>query len=42
MTYLIGVDVGTSGTKSVLFDEKGNIIGTSSAEYELIQPQNGW
>lgn len=40
--YLIGIDVGTSGTKSVLFDTKGNVIASSTEEYPLIQPQNGW
>ena len=42
MKYLIGIDIGTSGTKSVLFDEKGNIISSSLREYPLIQPKNGW
>lgn len=42
MNYFIGIDVGTSATKSVLFDEKGKIVSTASSEYELIQPQNGW
>lgn len=42
MNYFIGVDVGTSGTKSVLFDEKGNIVADSYREYPLYQPQNGW
>ena len=26
MAYVIGVDCGTSGTKTVLFDEKGTVI----------------
>ena len=26
MSYVIGVDCGTSGTKTVLFDEKGSVI----------------
>ena len=42
MSYFIGIDVGTSATKSVLFDETGKIIFSNSSEYELIQPQNGW
>lgn len=42
MNYLIGIDVGTSGTKGVLFDEKLNIINTSIKEYPLYQPKNGW
>lgn len=42
MKYVIGVDLGTSGTKTVLFDEKGNIIADSYAEYPLYRPKNGW
>lgn len=42
MNYLIGIDVGTSATKTVLFDEKGQIIASSSQEYPLYQPHNGW
>ncbi len=40
--YLIGIDVGTSGTKSVLFDIKGNVIASETREYPMSQPQNGW
>lgn len=42
MRYLLGIDVGTTGTKTVLFDENGNVIADKTAEYPLIQPQNGW
>ncbi|MEI6132239.1 MAG: xylulokinase [Bacillota bacterium] len=42
MAYLIGVDIGTSGTKTVLFDERGNTVASSLKEYPLYQPQNGW
>lgn len=42
MSLLIGIDVGTSATKTVLFDEKGKMIASSSCEYPLSQPQNGW
>ncbi len=42
MQYVLGIDLGTSGTKTVLFDEKGNKIASASVEYALIQPQNGW
>lgn len=40
--YLIGIDVGTSGTKSVLFDTCGNAVASAMAEYPMSQPQNGW
>jgi len=42
MNYVIGIDIGTSGTKSVLFDVDGNVISSSTAEYPMYQPQNGW
>jgi len=42
MQYLIGVDIGTSGTKTVLFDTQGTVIASATEEYPLYQPQNGW
>lgn len=42
MKYLIGVDLGTSATKTVLFDENLQVIASASEEYPLYQPQNGW
>lgn len=42
MNYLIGIDIGTSATKTVMFNEDGNVISSSSEEYPLYQPQNGW
>lgn len=42
MKYLIGIDVGTSSTKTVLYDEKLNEIFVSNYEYPLYQPYNGW
>lgn len=42
MSYLLGVDIGTSGTKTVLFDELGNTIASALGEYPLYQPNVGW
>lgn len=42
MNYLIGIDIGTSATKTVLFDERGTVIASASQEYPLYQPHNGW
>ncbi len=42
MAYLIGIDIGTSGTKTVLFDTLGNTVASSTYEYPLYQPQIGW
>ena len=40
--YLIGIDLGTSGTKTVLFDTAGNALASATVEYPLIQLRNGW
>lgn len=42
MRYLLGLDIGTSGTKTALFDENGNTIKTATYGYELFQPKVGW
>jgi xylulokinase len=42
MQYLLGVDLGTSGAKTVLFDLNGNTICAKTIEYPLYQPANGW
>ena len=42
MKYTLGVDIGTSGTKTVLFDTDGRKIASCTIEYPLYQPENGW
>lgn len=42
MDYLIGIDLGTSGTKTILFDGEGHSLASSTVEYPIHQPQNGW
>ena len=42
MKYLVGIDIGTSGTKSVLFDLVGNVIASATSEYPMYQPKNGY
>lgn len=42
MRYLLGLDIGTSGTKTALFDENGQTIATATYGYDLFQPQAGW
>lgn len=37
MKYLIGVDLGTSGTKTVLFDEKGAVISQKQSNIHCIR-----
>ena len=42
MKYYVGIDIGTSGTKSVAFDNKGCICSSKSYEYDIIAPQPGY
>ena len=42
MQYLLGIDLGTSGTKTVLFDPDGRALASAIREYPLYQPENGW
>ncbi len=42
MKYVLGVDLGTSSTKTVLFESNGRQVCEATREYPLYQPQNGW
>lgn len=42
MEYLIGIDLGTSGTKTVLFNRDGEAVASATVEYPLYQEKNGW
>lgn len=42
MGYLIGLDIGTSGTKTVLFSERGDVICSHTAEYPLYCDRPQW
>lgn len=42
MNYYIGLDLGTSGIKGVVFDNKGNVISSHLEEYDIISPKNGY
>lgn len=40
---IIGIDVGTGGTRAVLVDEKGVLLGSATHEHaQFASPQNGW
>lgn len=41
MRYIIGVDIGTQGTKAMLFNEDMNVIRTAFCESHLISPAPG-
>ncbi|NMA95135.1 MAG: xylulokinase [Clostridiales bacterium] len=42
MENLLGIDVGTSAAKTVLFDTRGNTIASATVEYPMYQPRIGW
>lgn len=37
MDYMIGVDIGTTSTKSVIYDLKGQVIAHADQGYQLYQ-----
>ncbi len=40
--FLLGIDLGTSGTKTVLFHLDGTVAASATVEYPMSQPENGW
>lgn len=42
MAYLLGIDIGTSGTKVIAIDESGKLAATAGAEYDLSTPKPLW
>ena len=41
-TYLVGIDAGTTGCKTVVFDLDGNALGSDYREYPSRFPKEGW
>jgi len=42
MGYLIGIDIGTTGTKAILIEENGRVISTATEGYPLQRPHPQW
>jgi xylulokinase len=42
MRYLVGIDEGTTGCKTCVFDENGTLIGSDYREYPCYYPRPGW
>lgn len=40
--YIVGIDVGTTGTKTIIFDLNGSIVGSGYKEYACIYPKPNW
>jgi len=42
MYYLLGTDIGTSGTKTILMDTQGQLIAQDLQEYDVLTPKPLW
>ena len=42
MGYFIGIDVGTTGTKTLICDDKGQVLATVTEEYPAYTPKPLW
>jgi len=42
MSVFLGIDIGTSGTKTLAIREDGEILASATVEYPLYSPQPGW
>lgn len=43
MPYLLGIDVGTGGTRALIIDHAGTVIASATAEHEpFASPRTGW
>src|SRR5436189_2622135 len=42
MSNLLGIDIGTSGTKTLICDEDGKVLATAMAEHPISSPKPGW
>ena len=42
MGVTLGIDIGTSGTKTLAIDHTGRILASAAAEYPCEHPRPGW
>jgi xylulokinase len=42
MKAYLGIDVGTSGTKTLVMDAGGAVLATATAEHDVLTPRPGW
>jgi len=42
MAYLVGIDVGTSGTKTLVTDDKGRIVASATGGHPISSLKPGW
>jgi xylulokinase len=42
MSYLLGIDVGTTSTRALVMDEQGEVVSSRANEYPLDTPRPNW
>ena len=42
MKYILALDQGTTSSRAIVFNEKGEILGSAQQEFPQIDPQIGW
>lgn len=42
MNLMLGIDIGTTGARALLVNEKGHVVDTAKEEYPLLTPRPGW
>jgi len=42
MPYLIGIDIGTTGAKTLIISETGEVLASATVEYPLYTPHPNW
>jgi xylulokinase len=42
MVHLRGIDIGTSGTKTLICNDRGKVLATAMAEHPISSPKPGW
>src|SRR5438045_4022269 len=40
--YLLGIDIGTSGSKALLIDERGSLAASATFDYPMFTPRPLW
>ena len=40
--YILSIDAGTTSSRSIIFDKKGNQIAICQYEFKQIFPKKGW
>ena len=41
-TYVLSLDQGTTSSRAIVFDKKGNVVGKAQNEFTQIYPEAGW